>query len=64
MKRTVSKKQTDYQKGAISCLFIALLILAGMALFLFITICCSCSDIIMGIIVAAGGAAAGRFEQY
>ncbi|TGZ72296.1 hypothetical protein CRM22_002181 [Opisthorchis felineus] len=59
-----SKKQTDYQKGAISCLFIALLILAGMALFLFITICCSCSDIIMGIIVAAGGAAAGRFEQY
>ncbi|KAG5444276.1 hypothetical protein CSKR_104543 [Clonorchis sinensis] len=56
-----SKKQTEYQKGAISCLFIALFILAGMALFLFITLCCSCSDIIMGIVIAAGGAAAAVF---
>ncbi|KAA3676743.1 uncharacterized protein DEA37_0010054 [Paragonimus westermani] len=51
----------DHMKGAIACLFIELFILSGMLIFLFITLCCACNDVIMGIIIAIGGGAAAVF---
>ncbi|KAF7260436.1 hypothetical protein EG68_02765 [Paragonimus skrjabini miyazakii] len=51
----------DYMKGAIACLFIELLILSGLLIFLFITLCCACNDVVMGIIIAIGGGAAAVF---
>ncbi|TPP39773.1 hypothetical protein FGIG_04755 [Fasciola gigantica] len=53
--------KTDIAKGAIACLFISLFIFAGTLLFLFITLCCSCGDIIMGIITAVAGGSAAVF---
>ncbi|VDP78571.1 unnamed protein product [Echinostoma caproni] len=56
-----AQNKTDAANGAIACLFISLFIFAGALIFLLITLCCSCGDIVMGIITATAGGAAAIF---
>ncbi|KAA0187852.1 hypothetical protein FBUS_08781 [Fasciolopsis buskii] len=51
-------------KGSVSCTFIALFIFAGGLIFLFVTLCCSCSDMCMGITIAVvGGASRNQLKH-
>ncbi|KAF6779355.1 hypothetical protein AHF37_01030 [Paragonimus kellicotti] len=56
--KLTSDNQTGSEKAAASCMFIAFFIFAGIAILIFITLCCSCSDVIVGIVAAVAGAAA------
>ncbi|THD22504.1 hypothetical protein D915_006812 [Fasciola hepatica] len=47
----------NHYKGAVASAFIAMLIFAAGLIFLFITLCCSCSDICMGIVISVIGGA-------
>ncbi|OON21467.1 hypothetical protein X801_02633, partial [Opisthorchis viverrini] len=51
---TASNK-TSAEKAAIGCIFIAFFIFCGVAIFLFITLCCKCSETVMGILVSVAG---------
>ncbi|TGZ73486.1 hypothetical protein CRM22_001488 [Opisthorchis felineus] len=53
--RIKSSYKTDAEKAAIGCLFIAFFIFCGVAIFLFITLCCKCSETVMGILVSVAG---------
>ncbi|KAA0187728.1 hypothetical protein FBUS_08064 [Fasciolopsis buskii] len=55
--RNASNLSSNYQ-GSVGCMFIAFFIFAGGLIFLFITLCCSCSDICMGILIAVVGGGA------
>ncbi|KAF5396761.1 hypothetical protein PHET_10109 [Paragonimus heterotremus] len=47
-----------YLEAGIALLFIALFIFAGLLIFLLVTLCCSCSDFVVGILGIVTGAAA------
>lgn len=52
-------------KGSVACMFIAFFIFLGGLIFLFVTLCCSCSDTCMGILIAVlGGAARKSSTQF
>ncbi|THD22505.1 hypothetical protein D915_006813 [Fasciola hepatica] len=53
-----AENMTNNYRGSIGCTFIALFIFAAGLIFLFITLCCSCSDTCMGIVIAVVGGAA------
>ncbi|KAG5444272.1 hypothetical protein CSKR_104540 [Clonorchis sinensis] len=52
---TDASYKTNAEKAAIGCLFIAFFIFCGVAIFLFITLCCKCSETVMGILVSVAG---------
>ncbi|CAH8490382.1 unnamed protein product [Dicrocoelium dendriticum] len=54
----------DYANAAIACMFITFFIYAGALVFLFVTLCCPCSDVIMGIIIGCTGGAACLFSIF
>ncbi|KAF5405853.1 hypothetical protein PHET_00594 [Paragonimus heterotremus] len=56
--KITSDRLTDSEKAAASCMFIAFFIFAGIAILIFITLCCPCSDVIVGIVAAVAGGAA------
>ncbi|KER30549.1 hypothetical protein T265_13154, partial [Opisthorchis viverrini] len=52
---TDASNKTSAEKAAIGCIFIAFFIFCGVAIFLFITLCCKCSETVMGILVSVAG---------
>ncbi|KAA0187850.1 hypothetical protein FBUS_08783 [Fasciolopsis buskii] len=56
------KDTTDGKyKGAVTCMFIAFFISTGGLIVLFVTLCCSCNDLCMGIVIVMVGCASMFF---
>ncbi|KAA0191145.1 hypothetical protein FBUS_10531 [Fasciolopsis buskii] len=53
---------SDAAKASLGCLVIAFFIFAGALVFLFITLCCACSDTCMGTIIAVAGVFGCKFH--
>ncbi|KAF5405852.1 hypothetical protein PHET_00593 [Paragonimus heterotremus] len=51
-----SERKTESQKATVGCLFIAFFIFAGALLFVFISLCCPCSDLVLSVTVTVAGA--------
>ncbi|CAI2739086.1 unnamed protein product [Dicrocoelium dendriticum] len=56
-----SEYKSERIKGTIACLFIEAIIFGSMIVFLFITLCCPCSDLLMGVVIGVGGGATAIF---
>ncbi|KAF5405854.1 hypothetical protein PHET_00595 [Paragonimus heterotremus] len=60
--RIDSDNKTGNEKASIACMFIAFFIFAGIAILIFITLCCPCSDLVVGVVAAVAGVAALAFS--